>query len=149
MKSVTLKKFLSVAATAALFLCASLEAQENTSTAPESGPIYEIRNYHFDPALISEYEAWARDDALPYIREKVDVVGFWVYAGIDAELGGAPLDEMGSANVTWIIRWNSKAERDEQMKQVFSGPAWDVIFAKVPGGGKSYRRVEAKFFKGL
>lgn len=149
MMTITLKRLFSLAAAVALFSGASVCAQETESPAPDSGPVFEIRNYNFEPSLIAEYEAWARDDALPYIRKNLDVVGFWVYAGIDPELNGAPLDELGSANVTWIIRWNSKAERDEKMKEVFSGPVWDEIFAKVPGGGKSYLRAEARFFKEL
>jgi hypothetical protein len=149
MMTTTLKKLLSIAAMAALFCGASLEVLGAESTAPEISPVFEIRNYHFDPELVGEYEAWARDIALPFIRKKVDVVGFWVDAGLDPQINGAPLDEMGSANVTWIIRWKSKAERDEKMGGVFSGPEWDVIAAKIPGGRKSYLRVEAKFFKEL
>lgn len=145
----TFKKLLSIAAIAALSCGASFGAQGAESTALETSPVFEIRNYHFDPELIGEYEAWARDIALPFIRKKVDVVGFWVDAGIDPQINGAPLDEMGSANVTWIIRWKSKAERDEKMGAVFSGPEWDEVAAKIPGGRKSYLRIEAKFFKGL
>jgi hypothetical protein len=149
MMTTTLKKLLSIAAMAALFCGASFGAQGAESTAPETSPVFEIRNYHFDPELIGEYEAWARDIALPFIRKKVDVVGFWVDAGIEPQINGAPLDEMGPANVTWIIRWKSKAERDEKMGSVFSGPEWDEVAAKIPGGRKSYFRIEAKFFKGL
>ena len=149
MMTSALKKLLSIAATAALFCGALSGARGAESTPPETSPVFEIRNYHFAPELIAEYEAWARDSALPYIRKKIDLVGFWVDAGIDPQINGAPLDEMGSANVTWIIRWNDKAERDEKMGAVFSGPEWEAIFAKVPGGGKSYLRVEAKFFKEL
>lgn len=149
MNTSALKKLLSVAAMAALLLGASTSPLAAESTAPEVSPVFEIRNYHFDPELIGQYEAWARDIALPFIRKKVDVVGFWVDAGIEAQVSGAPLDDMGSANVTWIIRWNSKAERDAKIGSVFSGPEWDAIAAQIPGGRKSYLRVEAKFFREL
>jgi len=38
---------------------------------------------------------------------------------------------IGSANVTWIIRWESMAQRNEVMKTVFTG-AWESGYAKHP-----------------
>lgn len=43
--------------------------------------IYEIRNYHYEPSLMREYRQWAVARALPYIRENLDLVGFWVKTG--------------------------------------------------------------------
>jgi hypothetical protein len=111
----------------------------------EDGAIYEIRNYHFDPTLSGEYRIWARELATPHLRAHFDVVGFWVNTDIPPEISGKPLGELGSANVTWIIRWESKKQRDEQSDAVYSSPEWQEIFAKVPGGRASYLRIEAKF----
>jgi len=111
----------------------------------EDGAIYEIRNYHFEPTLAAEYRIWARDLATPHLRAHFDVVGFWVNTDIPPEISGKPLGELGSANVTWIIRWESKQQRDEQSEAVYSSPEWQEIFAKVPGGSASYLRIEAKF----
>lgn len=113
----------------------------------EDGTIYEIRNYHFDPTLSGEYRTWARELATPHLRAHFDVVGFWVNTDIPPEISGKPLGELGSANVTWIIRWESKEQRDEQSDAVYSSPEWQEIFAKVPGGRASYLRIEAKFFQ--
>lgn len=109
--------------------------------------IYEIRNYHFDPARFEEYKAWAKDKALPFLSKELDLVGFWT--GDDAEITGAPMDDMGSANITWIIRWPDRATRDARFEEVFTGDAWGEIFKDVPGGLESYKRMEAKFTEDL
>ncbi len=111
--------------------------------------IYEIRNYHFDPARFDEYKSWAREKALPFLDEHLDLVGFWANLDEPAEVNGAPMDDMGSANITWVIRWPDRATRDEQMASVFTGDAWGAIFNDVPGGIESYKRMEAKFTEAL
>lgn len=111
--------------------------------------VYEIRNYHIQPDQLENYKTWIETHGLPYIRSHMEVIGFWVKGDIDAEVNGAPLDEMGSANVTWVIRWDSKAARDETMQAVFGGQEWQDIFAKFPGGSEAYLRVENKFFQGI
>lgn len=114
---------------------------------PES--LYEIRSYHFEPALIDEYRAWAREDALPFLAERLEIVGFWVTTSDPAEVGGAPLDELGSANVTWIIRWPSLEARDEKLPEILASEGFQDVFSRVPGGPESYLRTEARFAEGL
>jgi hypothetical protein len=111
--------------------------------------IYEVRNYHFKPELLADYKAWAKDKAIPYLSGVVDVVGFWVNSDAPPEVGGAPLDALGSANVTWVIRWPDLASRNVGWPKATSGPEWEAVFAQVPGGGASYLRVEAKFAEAL
>jgi hypothetical protein len=111
--------------------------------------IYEIRNYHFRPDLIEDYKTWARTKAVPHLASVIDVVGFWVSTDDPPEVVGAPMDAMGSANVTWIIRWRDLAQRNEEWPKAISGPAWEAVFAEVPGGGASYLRLEAKFAEAL
>ena len=109
--------------------------------------LYEIRNYHFEPERFEDYKAWAKDKALPYLKRELDLVGFW--AGDDNEVNGAEMDELGSANITWIIRWPDRQTRDARMAEAFTGEEWDTIFADVPGGIASYKRMEAKFTEDL
>ncbi len=111
--------------------------------------MFEIRNYHFDPELFDQYKAWATTSALPYIRSQVDLVGFWTSLDEPAQVGGEPLDDLGSANVTWIIRWPDQPTREAEFKRVFTSPEWAEIFKDVPGGARSYRRAEAKFAEQL
>ncbi len=110
--------------------------------------LFEIRNYHFDPALFEDYKAWAKSKALPFLDRELDLVGFWATEG-DSEVTGAEMDELGSANITWIIRWPDRATRDETMATVFTGDEWGGIFEHVPGGISSYKRMEAKFTENL
>ncbi|WP_419942891.1 hypothetical protein [Candidatus Palauibacter sp.] len=155
-----------IAAVGAIFLigvtaCASGESAESDSAAgepaaaaagnmaPQEGAIYEVRNYHFDRARFDEYAEVARGEYLRYLREHLDIVGFWIDSGIPAEVRGAEQDELGSANITWVIRWASKAERDEKLPQVLGTPEWGEIFAEVPGGGASYLRIESRFMESL
>ncbi len=111
--------------------------------------IYEIRNYHFDPEKFADYKTWATEQALPYLDRELDLVGFWATGEDQTEVNGKPLDELGSANITWIIRWPDRESRDAQFEQIMSTPEWTEIFANVPGGLSSYHRMEAKFTESL
>ena len=69
--------------------------------------MFEIRSYHYDPAKFDAYKRWAVDDAAPFLKANLNVVGFWLDNGKDIELTGsdpAP-QKHGAANVTWIIKW--------------------------------------------
>ena len=110
--------------------------------------IYEIRNYHYEPSLMSEYRAWATDIALPYIREHLDLVGFWVNVDEPPEVNGEPQDDLGSATVTWIIRWDDIETRHSVMRGVFANDEWRSIMDRNPGR-ENYHRTEAKFAEQL
>lgn len=110
--------------------------------------IYEIRNYHYEPSVIEQYRAWAFGKALPYIRAHLDVVGFWVNVDEPPRIGGKPLDELGSATVTWIIRWDDMETRHRVMPEVFGSAKWREIMAENPGQ-ENYHRTEAKFAEEL
>ena len=110
--------------------------------------IYEIRNYHYEPSRIREYRDWAINIALPYIRAHMDVVGFWVNVDEPAQVGGKPLDELGSATVTWIIRWPDIDTRHREFAKAFGSGEWREIMAKNPGQ-ENYHRSEAKFAEAL
>ena len=111
--------------------------------------IFEIRNYHFNPDLLDAYKNWATGEAIPFLSKQVDVLGFWVTTNDDPEVHGQALDDLGTANVTWIIRWRDLAQRNEEWPSVISSPEWSDIFSRVPGGLVSYLRIESKFAKSL
>ncbi len=111
--------------------------------------IYEIRNYHFKPELFEAYKQWAKEKALPFLDRELDLVGFWASTDAETEVTGAPMDELGSANITWIIRWPDRETRDATFGSVFTGDAWGEVFKDVPGGLESYIRMEAKFTEPL
>ena len=112
--------------------------------------MYEIRDYTFDAKLFDEYKVWAREQAIPYLRQHLDIVGFWVNLDIEPEVQGEPLDALGTANITWIIRWEDKAQRDRVSPTVRgSAESWQKIFSQVPGGRQSYRRAVVRFTEAI
>lgn len=125
----------------------SLRAADGQAQA--AAALYEIRSYHFQPEALDEYRQWAEQVGLPHLRANLDVVGFWIDTGIPAEVRGEPMGSLGSSNITWIIRWESKAQRDEVMGQVFSTPEWGEIFGQLEPGLAGYLRTESQFFEAL
>ena len=107
----------------------------------------EIRNYHFDPELFDEYKPWAKSLALPYLRKKMDLIGFWVTNDEPVELKGSrvPDDMTPPSNITWAIRWEDKAQHDRVHAEWNADPEWSELMSKVPGGRASYHIVEVKF----
>jgi hypothetical protein len=106
----------------------------------------EIRNYHFEPTRFDEYKRWAETLAVPYLRTKMDIVGFWVTSDIPPIHGGSLAHEnVDPANVTWVIRWRDKTQRDKAWQELRSTPEWQSILALVPGGEQGYLRAEARF----
>ena len=110
--------------------------------------IYEIRNYHYEPSAMDAYRVWATDIALPYLRAHLDLVGFWVNLDEPPEVNGKPQDDLGSATVTWIIRWPDLATRHEHFPKLFDTDEWKAIMADNPGL-ENYHRMEAKFSEAL
>jgi hypothetical protein len=111
--------------------------------------IYEIRNYHFRPDLFEAYKVWAKTEAMPYLGTQMDVLGFWVNSNDPPKVLAEPLDHLGSANVTWIIRWRDLAQGNEVWARVLASQEWNDIFSRVPEGLPSYLRLEAKFADAL
>ena len=110
--------------------------------------IYEIRNYHYEPSAIAAYRTWATDIALPYIREHLDLVGFWVNLDEPPEVNGKPQDDLGCATVTWILRWDDIETRHSVMRRIFATDEWRSIMGRNPGI-ENYHRTEAKFAEQL
>ena len=108
--------------------------------------IDEIRSYHYAPELFDEYKAWAVDHAVPYLKQHLNLVGFWLDAGIAPEIAGERPTEMplGSANVTWIIRWESMELRAGQLGSVFGSDEFQEIFKRIPDP-KGYLQMESRF----
>ena len=108
--------------------------------------LYEIRDYHYRRDIFDAYKAWAEEHAVPVLRKHMDVLGFWIDGGIEPDITGTdPIDSpIGSANVTWIIRWASMDARNQGHKDVFGGAGWQDIWAKHPDAN-GYLQMEARF----
>ena len=106
----------------------------------------EIRSYHYDPEKFEAYKKWALEEAVPFLKDNLNIVGFWLDNGKAPELSGAtPMDmPLGSANVTWVIRWESEEDRAEGHARIFGGPAWQDIWSRHPDAN-GYLQMEARF----
>ncbi len=112
--------------------------------------IYEVRDYHYRPDIFDAYRKWATD-AVVVLRHRLDVVGFWIDEGANAPeiTGTSPIaSPIGSANVTWIIRWESKAARDVAMKTAFAGEDWTAVWSRHPDPN-GYLQMSARFMSAM
>ncbi|MEQ8861469.1 MAG: hypothetical protein RIC56_22725 [Pseudomonadales bacterium] len=111
--------------------------------------IYEIRDYHYRPDLFDAYKAWA-DEAVPVLRAKLDVLGFWIDSGAAPEITGThPIDSpIGSANVTWIIRWDNLEARAEGFKAAIESPEWQAVWARHPDPN-GYLQMSGRFMDAM
>ena len=108
--------------------------------------IVEVRDYTIDPEWLESYRKWATELAVPWLRANLDLVDFWMDCGFDAEVSGTnPAPSVnGQPNVCWIIRWPSKAIRDEQFGTIMSRPEWQDIWAKHPNSD-AYLQMNVRF----
>lgn len=98
-----------------------------------SGGIYEFRDYHYRGDL-DEYKRWW-DDAMGTLRKHFDIVGVWFDSGIPARIAGSdPMDlPHGSANVTWIIRWDDLPQREAGWEALGQDTEWIAAAERHPG----------------
>jgi len=108
--------------------------------------MFEIRSYHYDPAQFEAYKKWAVEDAVPFLKANLDIVGFWVDNGREPEVSGADPSpgKHGTANITWIIRWASDEDRARGFKEVLGGPGWQEVWGRHPDAD-GYLQMEARF----
>jgi len=113
-----------------------------------SEAIVEIRDYTIDPEWYEAYKTWAIEYAAPWLRANLDIVDIWLDDGIEAEVAGsAPVvSPNGQPNICWIIRWPSKAARDEGFAAFVSNPEWQAVWAKHPNPD-AYLHMNARFMK--
>ena len=122
----------------------------------------EVRNYLFgsDAAQFECYRRWAIETGAPALKGLLphvggEVVGFWVATDAcpEPELEGSEVEACTPTNVTWVIRWPSKACRDAGWDVVDSSAEYGAAKAKrkqicAAAGfedGAAYRHVEVKF----
>ena len=78
--------------------------------------IYEIRDYTIEEQWFEKYVFWAKNYFMPYAKEKIDIIDFWVYTGLDAEVKGQNpiVSTNGQPNITWVAKYENKIERDSE-----------------------------------
>ena len=110
--------------------------------------IFEIRDYHYRRDIFAEYRKWAEEEAIPVLRRHMDVVGFWVDGGIEPEITGAKTVDspIGAANITWIIRWESKEARDAGFAKLHTAEDWKAAWERHPDAN-GYDQISARFME--
>ena len=113
-----------------------------------SDAIVEIRDYTIEADWFERYKTWAEELAAPWLKANLDVIDFWMDDGMEPEVtGSAPyVSPNGQANVCWIIRWPSKADREERFGTIMENPEWQEIWAKHPNAN-AYLQMNARFMK--
>lgn len=62
---------------------------------------------------MADYKIWADEVALPYIREHLDLVGFWVNIDEPAQVNGKPEDDPGHCDLDHSLgRYRNAARGD-------------------------------------
>ena len=115
-----------------------------------SQDIVEIRDYTIESVWLDAYRQWATELAVPWLRANLELVDFWMDCGFETELSGSnpatPIN--GQPNVCWIIRWPSKASRDEQFASMMSQPDWQDIWSKHPNAN-AYLQMNVRFMRAI
>ena len=77
--------------------------------------IYEIRDYTIEKEWLEQYVKWVKEFFLPYAKNKINIIDFWAYGCIDAEVEGKNpvVSQNGQPNITWVAKYNNKQERDD------------------------------------
>ena len=98
-----------------------------------TGTIVEIRDYHYDAERFDAYRVWAAE-AVPVLQRLLDLLGFWLDAGVPARIMGSDPMELphGSANVTWMIRWNDMEERERVWEEMWDDTGWQEVWDRHP-----------------
>ena len=68
--------------------------------------IYEIREYTIEKEWLEHYVKWVKDFFSPYVKNKINIIDFWAYDGIDAvfEVKNPVVSPNGQPNITWVAK---------------------------------------------
>ena len=111
------------------------------------GKLWEFRDYHYRRDRLDEYETWT-EEAIRILRERLDIVGFWFDSGDEPKIGGSEPMELphGSANVTWVIRWDDIDHREREWAALWEDDEWMAQWASHPDS-EGYLHTSARFMR--
>lgn len=108
--------------------------------------LYEFRDYHYRGNWDAYREWW--EEGLEVLGAHMDILGVWFDSGIPARTAGEdpmPLP-YGSANVTWIIRWNDLEQREAAWAALEDDAAWISCAERHPGFD-GYQNMSVRFLE--
>ena len=88
--------------------------------------IYEIRDYTIEKEWLKQYVKWVKEFFLPYAKNKINIIDFWAYDGIEAEVEGKNpvVSPNWQPNITWVAKYNNKQERDDFFASLETDQEW-------------------------
>ncbi len=112
-----------------------------------SGKLWEFRDYHYRRDLWDEYREWT-GEAMRILRDRFDIAGFWFDSGDEPKLGGSsPMElPLGSANVTWVIRWDDMDHHDRGWAELWEDEEWTAHWAIHPDSD-GYLHTSGRFMR--
>jgi len=95
--------------------------------------LFEIRDYHYSGDMDAYKEWWK--EGLEVLGARMDIQGLWYDSGEPARIAGAePMESPhGSANVTWIIRWDDIEQREAVWNGLQDDAEWIACAERHPG----------------
>ncbi len=84
--------------------------------------LYELRSYWIEPTLLEDYLDWANEQALPVLQGEhgFRLIGFWRVAAAEGSDDDPP-------NVTWMLAWRDREEREAQWAMARASAGWARI----------------------
>ena len=72
---------------------------------------------------------WVKEFFLPYVKNKINVIDFWAYDVLDAQVEGKNLvvSTNRQPNITWVAKCNNKKERDAFFASLETYPDWEKV----------------------
>ena len=112
--------------------------------------IYEIRDYTIEKEWFEQYVVWVKEFFLPYAQNKINIIDFWAYDGVEAEVEGKNpvVSPNGQPNITWVAKYNNKQERDDFFASLETDPDWEKVWSNHPNPD-AYIHENARFFRSI
>ena len=89
-------------------------------------------------------------DFMPYGKERIEIVDFWVSRGDEAIVEGTNpiVSPNGQPNVTWVAKYDSREDRDTFFANLDVDPEWEEVWSKHPNPD-AYIHSNARFFSSI
>ena len=87
---------------------------------------------------------------LPYAKNKINIIDFWAYDGIDLEVEGKNpvVSQNGKSNITLVAKYNNKQERDDFFASLETDLQWEKVWNNHPKPD-AYIYKNARFFTSI
>ena len=112
--------------------------------------IYEIRDYTIEKEWLEQYVKWVKEFFLPYAKNKINIIDFWAYDGIEVEVEGKNpvVSPNWQPNITWVVKYNNKQERDDFFASLETDSEWEKVWSNYPNPD-AYIYKNARFFTSI